>query len=415
MRILIVSQYFWPESFIINQLSEILQKQGHHLVVLTGKPNYPDGDIYQGYERTGTQYENRSDIEIMRIPLRPRGKGGAKALALNYLSFIWSGLVHFPRLLKNREFDAILVFAPSPITSVIPAIPIKYLKKAHLAVWVQDLWPESLSATGFIKNKILLKLVEYIVRGIYAFSDTLLVQSKAFIEPVNKLSTGNKTVYFPNVIRDMNVIGDITNEDISEQLMAYLDSHFCFVFAGNIGKAQSIETLLAAAEKLRHHEQIRIVIVGSGSLLEWSQAEADKRGIQNVLFTGRYPIEVMPSIFEKAKALLVTLNAEQIFSYTIPSKIQAYMSAGKPIIASINGEAARVIQEAGAGLTCAAEDDQALAAQIQNFFNLKQQQRDEMAENSRQYFLQHFEIEQQCTKLVDILSDRIEQKRTGTE
>lgn len=415
MRLLVVTQYFWPESFIINQLAEALSQQCHQLTVVTGKPNYPDGQIYQGYSQKGIQHESKFGAEIIRIPLKPRGKGNAKALLLNYLSFIWSGLIHLPRLLKNKEFDAILIFAPSPITSVIPAIPIKYFKKAHLAVWVQDLWPESLSATGFINNKILLKLVEYIVRGIYAFSDTLLVQSKAFIEPVNKLSTGNKTVYFPNVMQDMHVTREGTKDDIPEQLLTYLDSHFCLVFAGNIGKAQSIETLLGAAEKLRHHEQIRIVIVGSGSLLEWSQAEADKRGINNVLFTGRYPIEVMPSIFERAKALLVTLNAEQIFSYTIPSKIQAYMSAGKPIIASINGEAARVIQEAGAGLTSAAEDDQALAAQIQNFFNLKQQQRDEMAENSRQYFLQHFEIEQQCTKLVDILSDRIEQKRTGTE
>lgn len=410
-----MSQYFWPESFIINQLSEVLVKQGHQLVVVTGKPNYPDGHIYSGYEQKEIQHESKSGIEIIRIPLRPRGKANGKALALNYLSFVWLGLFHFPRLLRNKEFDTILVFAPSPITSAIPAVPIKYLKRAHLAVWVQDLWPDSLSATGFINNKMLLKMVGYIVRAIYAFSDTLLVQSKAFIEPVKKLSNREKIVYFPNVMQDMKTEEYMKNNTLPRNLITYLEKYFCLVFAGNIGKVQSVETLLSAAEKLAGYEQIRIVIVGSGSMSEWVQTEIKKREINNILLTGRYPVDSMPDIFVRSEALIVSLNSEQIFSYTIPSKIQAYMSAGKPIIASINGEAARVIREARAGLTCPAEDGHALASLIQDFFDLKQNERDVMAENSRQYFLQNFEIEQQCKKLIDILSERIEQKRKNKE
>ena len=130
MRILVVTQYFWPESFIINQLSQTLIAQGHQVVVLTGKPNYPEGEIYSNYKQTGIQRDWLDDVEVIRVPLRPRKSGSAKNLFLNYISFIWSGLLRFPFLVKNREFDVIFVFAPSPITSVIPAIFLKIIKRS---------------------------------------------------------------------------------------------------------------------------------------------------------------------------------------------------------------------------------------------------------------------------------------------
>jgi len=415
MRVLIVSQYFWPESFIINQVAATLATQGHQLVVLTGKPNYPEGEIYQGYQQKGILHEKMDNIEVIRVPLKPRKSGGAKALLLNYLSFIWSGLVRFPFLIKGRQFDTILVFAPSPITSAIPAILLKYLKRAHLAIWVQDLWPDSLSATGFIKNKFVLKAVHYLVKAIYAASDTLLVQSKAFIDPVSALSSQEKTVYFPNVMNDMKEGGAETNNLLPAYLDEYLDNHFCVVFAGNIGKAQSIETLISTAQKLSDSPEIKVVVVGSGSMLAWAKEEVEERGIKNIIFTGSFSIEAMPPLFAKAKALLVSLNAEEIFSYTIPSKVQAYMSAGRPIIASINGEAARVIEEAEAGLTCLAENPESLAGQIIEFFNMSAEERDIMAGNSRRYFLENFEMHQQCAKLTDILEQRIELKRQASK
>lgn len=411
MKVLIVTQYFWPESFIINQLATTLATQGHELVILTGKPNYPGGKIYQGYQQKGIQHERMDDVEVIRVPLRPRKSASAKALLLNYLSFIWSGLIRFPSLLKGRQFDVIFVFAPSPITSAIPAIPLKYLKHAHLAVWVQDLWPESLAATGFIKNKLVLKLVQYLVKAIYAASDTLLVQSKAFIEPVSKLSSEGKAVYFPNVMNDMKESENETNNLLPAYLNEYLDNYFCLVFAGNIGKVQSIETLINAAQQLDDFPEIRLVIVGAGSRLAWAKEEVEERGIKNIIFTGSFPMEVMPSLFSKAKALLVSLNAEEIFSYTIPSKVQAYMSSGRPIIASINGEAARVIEEAGAGLTCPAEDHENLAEKIIQFFNMPLKERDIIGGNGKKYFLENFEMQQQCKKLIEIFEKRIEDKR----
>ena len=415
MRILLVTQYFWPESFIINQLVTALSKKEHHLVVLTGKPNYPEGEVYPGYQKYGVQHEMMGDIQVIRVPLRPRKSANAIALILNYFSFIWSGLIRFPFLVKNQQFDEILVFAPSPITSAIPAILLKYLKGAHLTIWVQDLWPESLFATGFIKNKFVLKSVGFLVKFIYAAADTLLVQSKAFIKPVSTLSSKDKIVYFPNTMNNIEEIEYESSNLLPPHLQEYLDNYFSLVFAGNVGKAQSIETLIGAAQQLIDFPKIRIIVVGSGSMLEWAKSEVQNRALKNIVFTGSFPIEVMPPLFAKAKALLVTLNSSEIFSYTIPSKVQAYMNAGRPIIASINGEAARVIEEAQAGLTCPAEDHRALAVKIIQFFNMSKCERDIIAGNSKRYFLDNYEMQKQCKKLIEILQKKIEIKRQASK
>jgi len=414
MKILIVSQYFWPETFIISQLSKTLTLQGHQVVVLTGKPNYPEGSIYPGYVEKGVIREQMDNVEVIRIPLRPRKSGSGKDLLLNYLSFAWSGLLRFPWLVRGRSFDVIFVYIPSPITAVIPAILLKYIKRTHLVVWVQDLWPESLSATGFVNNKLVLKLVNYLVKGIYVCSDTLLVQSKAFIAPVSTFTKHDKIKYYPNAVDDMqDKGGQGANVFLPEQLKAVLETNFCVIFAGNIGKAQSIETLISAAHNLRNHPDIRIVLVGNGSMLEWAQLEVARLQLENVVFAGSFPFNAMPLIFARAEVLLVSLKAEEIFSYTIPSKVQAYLSAGRPIIASINGEAARIIEEAGAGLSCAAEDVDGLVERIVQLYKMQTEERDVLGQNGREYFLQNFEMELQCKRLVNIFEQRINKERVS--
>lgn len=390
-----------------------LESEGHTIKVLTGKPNYPAGKVFDGYSQYGIQEQIFAEkVQIFRSPLRPRKTGGALNLCLNYWSFIWNGMRFFPAAVNKSHYDLIFVFAPSPIIMAIPAIYLKWKLKTHLVIWVQDLWPESLSATGFIKNKILLKLVGYLVKAIYAASDTLLVQSKAFIGPVSQLSNEDKTIYFPNAIHDkINEDPETEANHLPVYLNEYLDNHFCLVFAGNIGKAQSIETLIRAAEHLDSFPEIRLVIVGAGSRLAWAKGEVERQGIKNIIFTGSFPVETMPSLFAKAKALLVSLKAEEIFSYTIPSKVQAYMSSGRPIIASINGEAARVIEEAEAGLTSPAEDHENLAEKIIQFFNMPLKERDIIGGNGKKYFLENFEMQQQCKKLIKIFEQRIENKR----
>lgn len=402
MKLLIVSQYFWPETFIINDLARIMAQQGHQLVVVTGKPNYPEGAIYEGYQRSGVQREQFADsIEVIRVPIWPRGNGGARNLIFNYLSFVFSGLAFYPWLLRNREFDVVLVFAPSPITQVIPAILLKWLKKAHLAVWVQDLWPESLSATGFVKQPLLIKAIGYLVRGIYACCDTLLVQSKMFIEPVVRYASRDKIIYYPNSI-DVQSSSAVT-KDLPADLAAELEQNFCVVFAGNLGTAQSVETLVATALKLKDLPELRLVLVGSGSRLSWLQEQKKLHQLDNLLLPGRFPVEAMPQIFVGADALLVSLRDEEIFAQTIPSKIQAYLAAGRPIIAALRGEGAQVVMESGAGRVCQPEDSSALAELIYTMKNLPAVDLQAMGEAGKTYFYEHFEMHSQVTRLVEIL------------
>lgn len=405
MRILLVSQYFWPESFIINDLVLTLASHGHSVEVLTGKPNYPDGETFTGYTASGCMNEFFEGVPVHRVPLRPRGDGAIN-LFMNYLSFVLNGLLSSHHAVKGQNFDVIFVFAPSPITSVIPAIYLKWRLKAHLAVWVQDLWPESLSATGFVRNRFLLGATGVLVRRIYAFTDTLLVQSRAFRAPVERYARADKIVYFPNSLKDYP-LNSGSSTQVPAELLAVLERNFCLVFAGNIGSAQAVDTLVLAAERLKHLSNFKLVIVGSGSKLNWLKEQKVHKGLDNLLLVGRFPSSEMPHLFSRAAGLLVTLKSEEIFSYTVPSKIQAYLAAGRPIIAALDGEGARVVEEAGAGICCPAEDAAGLALSLERLYNMPQSERDKLGMAGRAYYLEHFEMEQQSRRLIEILKDRI--------
>lgn len=409
MKLLIVSQYFWPETFIINGLARTLAQQGHELVVVTGKPNYPEGAIHEGYQRAGVVRERFAEqVEVIRVPLRPRMSGGALNILRNYASFVFSGLLRFPWLLRGRAFDGILVFAPSPITAVIPAIVLKYSKRAHLALWVQDLWPESLLATGFVKNRQALRAVGLMVRGLYACCDTLLLQSQAFVAPVRNYAPARKLVYYPNPV-DPAFFQQVPGASLPQALETLMGAHFCVVFAGNLGTAQALECIVEAARLLLDVPAVRVLLVGSGSRSKWLKQQIAAAGLDNLVMAGRYPVEVMPALFQRADALLVTLKDDEIFAQTIPSKVQAYLAAGRPLIAALNGEGARVVEEAQAGLTCAAEDAEALAGRIRQLYVLTAAERASMGQAGRAYALEHFEMGRQAMKLVEILKLRIAQ------
>lgn len=411
MKILLVSQYFWPETFIINELVKCLVNQGHTIEVLTAKPNYPDGKIFQGYSAAGctTDYFDNK-IPVHRVPLIPRGKGNGKRLILNYLSFIWNGIFYFHKLIKKKNFDIIFVYAPSPIMSVIPAIYLKKRLKLPLAVWVQDLWPESLSATGFVRNPFILNFVGSIVRRIYRISDKLLIQSHAFKIPVSKYAAEEKIVYYPNSYFDI-VSNNLDDTFIPKNLLMLFENNRCFVFAGNLGTAQSLHTLMQAAEQLKHLVDCKIILIGSGSMSEWVKQQIVISKLDNVIMAGRFPPSAMPSIFARASGLLVTLRKDEIFAYTIPSKIQAYFAAGRPIIAAIDGEGGRVIIEAGAGFVSAAEDAVSLAKNIEKLYYTTELEQVKMGQAGRTYFLEHFEMVTQSHRLIKILEEMVSSRR----
>jgi glycosyltransferase involved in cell wall biosynthesis len=393
MRLLIVSQYFWPETFGINRLVRTLSDADVEVTVLTGKPNYPEGRIFGGYKIFNIQRESYGGAEVVRLPLIPRGNRSPLRLALNYLSFILSAYLLAPFLLRGRRVDAVFVYAPSPLLQALPAIFLAWLKRAPLVVWVQDLWPESLSATGFIRNECALNAVAVAVRYIYRCADSILIQSEAFRVPILRMvKDAGKIHYYPNSAEtDADTSTPDIGESVISELASALRNNFSVVFTGNIGTAQSIETIVEAAEKLRDRSDIRFFVVGSGSREDWLVAEILRRKLGNIELTGRLPAEAMPKIFSTASVLLATLRDEPILAYTIPSKLQAYLAAGRPIIACMNGEGARVVVESGAGVSCGAEDSAALANEVLKMQGLSCEERLRMGERGRHYFSEHYE------------------------
>ena len=395
MNILIFSQYFWPENFRINDIAKSLLHKGVRLEVLTGKPNYPRGKILANYRSWDFQTECYEGFNINRIPLLARGSSGWM-LALNYLSFLFSGLCFAPWVLRKKHFDVIFVYAPSPILQAIPAIFIGWLKGCPVVLWVQDLWPESLSATGYIHNRYLISAIRQIVRYIYNHVDLILVQSRSFEDPVRALTFDTPIFYHPNSADQS--FADPTSIELPE--IKGLGERFSIMFAGNIGSAQAVEVIVEAAYLLRGYTDIHFVVLGEGSRLEWMQEQAQNSKLVNLHLPGSFPSELMPGLMQKSSALLVTLADQEIFKITIPSKIQTYLAAGKPILACLNGDGANLVQEARAGVAIPAENSQALADAILRLYKMSNQDRDLMGANGRLYYQEHFSHDMLIDQLI---------------
>ncbi len=404
MRLLIVSQYAWPEVFGINALARSLAERGVQITVLTGQPNYPEGRIFPGYHAAGISRETHEGVEILRVPLAPRGQGSIR-LALNYLSFILSAGLFGPWVLRARRFDAVMVYAPSPLLQALPAIPLARLKRAPLVVWVQDLWPESLAATGFIKNRGALALVRRAVRMIYRHTDSILIPSEAFRAPVAALALREARIrYYPNAWSPEEDGAEVSVA--ARQLAADMASGFSIAFTGNLGTAQALDTLIAAARRLQAAgSQARLFLIGSGSLSDWLAQQVREHRLQNVVLPGRFSPSDMPVLLRSASAVLLSLRDEAIFAYTVPSKLQAYMAAGRPIIAAINGEGARLVREADAGLCCPAGDADALADTVQAMHALDNDRRATMGDNARRYATAHFSLPRLTDDLIRHLEE----------
>lgn len=395
MRVLLLSQHFWPESFRINEVAQSLVEQGCEVTVLTGKPNYPEGRVFPGYRIGGIQRERRDGYEIVRVPLLPRGAGGARRLVQNYLSFLFCASVLGPWALRGQRFDVIFVYGTSPILQAIAGIVLRWLKGAALVTWVQDLWPDSLEMTGFVKNRRALDAVALVVRWIYRRCDLLLVQSRAFLAPVRAMAGATPVAVHPNP-------GDRETmpEGLGEPAL-HLDAQgFNIVFAGNLGTVQALETVLDAAEHLGPDSPIRWWLIGSGARSAWLAEQVAARGLVRVMLPGRFGPAQMPAVFAQADALLVSLCKGPAMSLTIPSKIQAYLAAGRPLLASMDGEGARVVEEAGAGLSSPAEDARALAAAALQLQRMPAEQRQQFGAAGRRYYDEHFAPEKLAQALV---------------
>lgn len=404
MKILVWSQYFWPENFVINKVVTALSQLGSEVTVLTGKPNYPEGRIFDHYKASQIQYESYSGADVIRLPMVPRRNGTGLDLLINYCSFIVSAFVLAPLVLKGKKFDIIFVYAPSPLLQAIPAIVVSKIKRIPTCIWVQDLWPESLAATGHIKQKHLLAVVRYIVRKMYNRINSILIPSEGFRRAIgNLISDQTKIRYFPNVAEASK--RSLTHGKIHAGKLA--NGIFSVVFAGNVGRAQSVETIINAAVQLSHFDNIQFVIVGVGSCKDWMQREVKRRRLANVNFVGRVSEAEAAQILSEAGALLVSLKDDPVLSLTVPSKLQSYLSAGRPIIASMNGEGAKIVELSGAGISCPAEDGGALAEAVRRISLLSDRDRHLMGQNGIKYFTENFELLSQVSKLKEYLEEVI--------
>ena len=399
MKILIVSQYFWPENFRINDLVSNFSKRRHEITVLTGLPNYPEGSLYPAYRSTPEAFDHYEEVTVVRVPHVLRGKGKIR-LVLNYLTFFISASLIGTWKLRKSQFDVVFVYAVSPITAAIPAIVQGRLKNAKVFLWVLDLWPETLSAVGVVRSPKLLSIIGVMVAWIYKRCDYILIQSRAFFDSVNRhcpnKGTSNNILYFPSWAENIFSQGVGAKQDV----VVRDDRLFTVMFAGNIGEAQDFASILDAVEILKMKKQIRWLIVGDGRLREWVAEQIISRGLeQSIYLLGRFPVESMPTFFACADALLVTLKTNEIFARTIPGKVQAYLAAGRPIIGMIDGEARTVIEESGGGMACASGASVDLAKIVNEMAGMPCDQLQEMGLKGRHFYEKHFDRDTLFTKL----------------
>lgn len=398
MRLLIVTQYFWPENFRVNDLAAELSRRGHEVTVLTGRPNYPDGAVYPDYAAAPSRFSRYAGCTVVRVPMLARGRSRPR-LALNYLSFALAGSALAPYRLRNRRFDAIFVFAPSPITTVVPALVLKWFRRVPVALWALDLWPQSLEAVDAVRSRVLLRAAGRVVHGLYRRCDLLLAQSRGFFREFAQARGAGRVAYLPGWAE---ALPSPDSADPAPEIPPG-GEHFTVLFAGNIGVAQDFPAILAAAEILRD-SPVRWLIVGDGNQAEWLGREVVERGLDGVVLLGRHPLERMPSFFRHADALLVSLRPRPTFALTIPGKLQSYLAAGKPILAMLDGEGAEIVRRARAGLAVAAGDAGGLAAAVRELMARSEAERAEMGRRGRHFHARHFDR----TMLISRLERRLE-------
>lgn len=387
MKILIVTQYFWPENFKVTDFATGMAERGHDITVLTGKPNYPLGKFFPGYGFFKKREEFLHSIRIIRSPLITRGKGTGARLFLNYISFaFFASITAFFRI--SEKFDVIFVFEVSPITVGIPAVFLKKRFKIPMIFWVLDLWPETVRLVGQVKNEFALNVLNRLVIYIYKWSDRILVSSRAFEESVRSKNVApHKIVYYPNWAEEIysTVVPDIN------KYVHLMPNGFRIMFAGNIGDSQDFESIVKTADLLRDKKNIHWIVLGDGRRKQWLSNEIKKLDLEtNFHLLGSFPQEEMPHFFIHCDAMLVTLRDSEIFKFTVPAKVQSYLAFGKPILAMLNGEGSSIVDESGAGITCPAGDFKRLAVNILTFYDQEESKISAMSGKAKKYYNENF-------------------------
>lgn len=389
MRIVLITQWFDPEPTFKGLLfAQELRRLGHDVEVLTGFPNYPGGKVYPGYKIKPYQREVVGGIPVLRVPLYPsHDQSGAKR-ALNYLSFAAAASVGS---LFLRRPDVVYVYHP-PATASLPALVLRALKGVPFVYDIQDLWPDTLAATGMMERSALLNTVGGFMGQVYKRAAHITVLSEGFKHKLIERGVhANKVTVIPNWTDEAQI--QLPEHNPARAAELGFEDKFNVVFAGTMGKAQALETVLDAAELLRDAApEARFVLIGGGVEVEGLQQKAKEQALTNVTFLPRRPPSEIGEILGLADALLVHLKDDPLFAITIPSKTQAYLMTGKPILMGVRGDAARMVEAAGAGVAFEPQQPQALAQAVQQLMALTPAQRQAMGEAGQRYYQEHLSL-----------------------
>ena len=399
MKILIVSQYYYPEQFQINEIAPELVRRGYSVTVLCGTPNYPKGDIFPGYENNSKSDEFINGVRVIRARQRPRGHN-IKSLILNYYSFVKEA----NRLVLGLEedFDVVLGYQLSPVTSMFPAIKYAKRSKVPLILYVLDIWPVSGQSHLPLKNGLIYKWLAKISKKIYNSAARILVTSRPFVDYLNRINRVplSKIGYLPQHA-DMTLL--------EQDLGKCADNVVNFMFAGNLGAGATLEVIIGAAGILGKRTDYKVHFVGDGSQRTKLETLVNSLGLSdNFIFHGNKSRAEMPGYYKMADALLITLRGNNEVGNTMPGKLQMYMTTGKPIFGAINGAAKEVIEESRCGKCVNAGDMDGLAALMLDFIENRSVY-SECGENARTYFRTHFTLDKCVSHLENELSNLLKQ------
>ena len=389
MKILVICQHYWPEPFVLPDICEELVNRGHQVHVVTDVPNYPDGIIYQDYRRRKNREQVRNGVRITRTFTIGRRKNALFRL-LNYFSYPLSSM-RFVRKL-TEEYDVVLAYQFSPVIMASAALKYARRNKKKVLLYSMDLWPASLGVGGIREGSVVYRVFHWLSKKVYSGADKLVISSEGFREYMSAEFDiePSRVEYLPQYADNAFTV-DVCPE--TEELN--------LVFAGNIGVAQSVQTIIRAAARLKDHGHIHWHIVGNGSALEECKALASRLELQNVHFHGYLRGEQLQYYYAKADAMLMTLIPDPAISLTLPLKVMSYMASGKPIIAAVGGAAAKEIRQAQCGYAVPPEDDEALAEAVLSFE--KDPEKSRMGSNAYAYYREHFTKEHFIDRLEKLL------------
>lgn len=399
MRILLVTQYFYPEVFKSNDLAFELARRGHHVDALVGIPNYPDGKYFKGYGLLTKRHEVVNGVNVYRCFQTPRGKGGWR-LPINYFTYVISGCLWVLFFFAwKKKYDCIIGHEPSPIFQAYPALLLRKLRRTPFYYWIMDLWPDAMKSGGGVKNERILNFVDKLVKGIYRNTDKILITSKRFEAPIAaKGDFKEKIIYYPNWSDD--VLSMPQEYDIPK-----LPEGFRIMIAGNLGKSQNLEAVTEVMLGLKDIPEVKWIFVGGGSRKEWLEQFIINNGLtERAICVGQYPFKAMPAFLRQADAMMVTLKAGfPHLEAVVPARLQTYMSAARPVLAMIGCGGADIIGESKCGYAVPAGDSAALIRIIKEKVLTNREAFNQMGKNGRAYYERNYRMDMCIDNLEKII------------